>query len=369
MKQKITLFLLIFIGFGNLFSQSIGAIVADKDSRQPIADVFVFFDNSSTGDITDLQGKFTLNRSDYQNVTLVFSHLNYELLSVADKKNFPDTIFLTSRNVLLEEAVVVEKKVKKRIRSRWLKRFRTEFLGEDYDNDLVKLLNPEVLLFQSNKGVLTVKTHEPLLIENRFLGYMVSFYLEDYKSYQDGDLLYHGKVFFKELEGTKKERARYNRNRSKIYEKSSRKFFADLVQQKLDGQNYEIGFAVFNPKGEIVNYEQMPVDSISIKEIHKGAFEISINRILTVTNNQTKIQQAGRKQRGVLGNSIGNFKQTQNNIPRSYLWSKEGRIVVNKFGAILNSSEVEESGYWASLRVATLLPFDKLIKPKKERRL
>ena len=61
---------------------------------------------------------------------------------------------------------------------------------------------------------------------------------------------------------------------------------------------------------------------------------------------------------------VGNFKQTTNNLPQSYLWSKHGRIVVNQYGAILNPTEVEEAGYWASLRVGALLPLDYAVKVK-----
>ncbi len=123
--------------------------------------------------------------------------------------------------------------------------------------------------------------------------------------------------------------------------------------------NYEVGYSVFNKTGQIVNYEPMSIDALEIKEVRKDVYEIAINRILTITNNQSKIKQAGIRNMGTtLDSRVGDFKQTQNNIPRSYLWSKEGRIVVNKYGTILNPLELEEAGYWSSLRVASLLPLD-----------
>ena len=96
-----------------------------------------------------------------------------------------------------------------------------------------------------------------------------------------------------------------------------------------------------------------------ITEVRKDKYEIAINRILTITNNQIKLTQDAQKSTAItFSGQVGGFKQTPNKIPQSFLWSKQGRIVVNKYGSILNPTEVEEAGYWASLRVAALLPLD-----------
>lgn len=363
MIKKISQLICCLCLFNNLaVGQTLKAVVADAESHQAIADVFVFLDNSSTGSITDEQGLFSLKIDSDQNIELVFSHLNYELLSLSLKnaEALADTIFLKASGVLLEEAIVTSK-AKPRVRSRWIKRFRNEFLGDDYDKKLIRLINPEVLLFEQNKGVLKASSKESLIIENKLLGYRIQFFLTDFESYNsEGDLRYHGKVFFEPIKGTKKEMARYKRNRSKIYKQSSRRFFAALGQQNtMDLATYEVGYATFNKSGKIVNYEPMSVDVLQVEEVRKDVYEIAINRILTITNNQLKIRQAGTRGMGTtMDGRVGNFKQTQNNIPRSYIWSKHGRIVINKYGTIMNPLELEEAGYWSSLRVASLLPLD-----------
>ena len=348
--------------------QSIKAVVADAESHQPITDVFVFLDNSSTGAITNDQGVFTLKIEDDQDIELVFSHLNYELLSLSLENGgvIEDTIFLKASGVLLNEAVVTSK-AKPRVRSRWLKRFREEFLGLNYDKKLIRLVNPDVLLFDQDKGILKASSKESLIIENKLLGYRIQFFLTAFESYANsGDLRYQGKVFFEPMKGTKKEMARFKRNRSKVYKQSSRRFFAALGQQRETSlAAYEVGYAMLNNAGEIVNYKPMSVDTLQVKEVRKDIYEIAINRILTITNNQIKIRQAGTKGMGTtLAGRVGNFKQTENNIPRSYLWSKKGRIVINKYGTILNPLEIEEAGYWSSLRVASLLPLDYKVRAK-----
>ncbi len=125
---------------------------------------------------------------------------------------------------------------------------------------------------------------------------------------------------------------------------------------------------MFSKNEEFINYEPIAADSLIITEFRKDKYEISINRILTITNNQLKISQGIQKNTGTtMAGRVGNFRQTTNNIPRSYLWSKHGRIVVNKFGSILNPTEVEEAGYWASFRVAALLPLDYAVKMKNKK--
>jgi len=352
------------------YGQKISAIVADENSREVIADVFVFYDNSSTGGITDANGKFVFNATEFQNAALVFSHLNYELktILVEDRPSVPDTIFLAATSAVLTEAVVVEKS-KPRVRRRWLKRFTDEFLGADYDDKLIKIVNPEVLLFEEQKGKLTVESKESLIIENRFLGYRVKFFLQSFESYVDGDILYQGKVFFEEMKGTKKEKARFKRNRFNIYQRTSRKFFANLIQNKITDGAYEIGFSIFNREGDFINYEPIAIDSLVVNELTNGNYEIKINRALTITDERMKVRQAAQKVVGTTLSGVDDFKQTVNIIPRSYFWSKKGRIIVNQYGTISNPTEVEEAGYWTNFRVATLLPLDYVGKSRQKWRM
>ena len=178
--------------FNNLaIGQTIKAVVVDVENHQAITDVFVFLDNSSTGSITDEQGLFSLKVESDQNIELVFSQLNYEVLSLSLKNGeaLADTIFLKASGVLLEEAVVTSK-AKPRVRSRWLKRFRNEFLGLDYDKKLIRLVNPDVLLFEQNKGILKASSKESLIIENKLLGYRIQFFLTAFESYNNLSLIH-----------------------------------------------------------------------------------------------------------------------------------------------------------------------------------
>lgn len=203
------------------------------------------------------------------------------------------------------------------------------------------------------------------------MGYQIKFFLQSFELYKNSDLLYNGKVFFKEIADTKKEQARFKRNRKKVFQKTSRHFFASLINPNIDKTFFEVGYSIFNNNGDFSNFEPINIDSIEIREVRKNKYEITLKGILTVLNGDLKLQQQV-SQAGFSNNfssGISNFKETPNNLARSYLWSRQQRIIVNQFGTILNPQEVEEAGYWASLRIASLLPFDYEIKQQKTKKL
>ena len=131
MEKKINL-LLFFICVLSITtrSQTIKAVVADQETGESIPYAFVFWANSSTGTSTDDSGAFQLDLKENDQNTLVFSHLNYELLTIelTAQKRLPDTFFLVPSGVVLGEIKVVGKS-RSRIRARWLKKFKTAFLG------------------------------------------------------------------------------------------------------------------------------------------------------------------------------------------------------------------------------------------------
>ena len=163
-------------------AQTIRAVVADRTTKAPISDVFVFLSNSSIGTATDESGTFELSLQETKEIVLVFSHINYELLTleIPDAAITRDTFLLQPNQVELNEAVVVERS-RSGLRNRRLKAFSKAFLGEDTKDKQVQINNPDVLLFRQAKDRLIAAAKEPLIIENRELGYTVQFYLEAFE--------------------------------------------------------------------------------------------------------------------------------------------------------------------------------------------
>ena len=342
-------------------AQRIAAVVADRSTHQPIGDVFVFLANSSAGTASDDLGRFQLELPESKDIVLVFSHINYELftLEIADIRYVRDTFFLKSTGVELEEAVVTVQK-KPRLRNRRLRAFTKAFLGENTNDKLVRIVNPDALLFQQKDDRLVATASEPLVIENRKLGYMIRFYLEAFALYDNYDLLYRGNTFFEPISASADEERQFEKNRLETFKESSRHFFSSLARHQLDSTLYRIGFSQMDHHFEFINFTPIQPSGIIAAGQEGDNYEIRLNGFLTVVHLNTPSATSPQP------SSPPDLKQgVPQNIPAaqpefavSYLRSKSNKIIITKFGKIINPSDIEEYGYWTTQRVAALLPSD-----------
>jgi len=228
----------------------------------------------------------------------------------------------------------------------------------------VKILNPEVLIFREEENMLIADASAPLKIENKRIGYSLDFYLEKFNLDQNtDDLFYKGNAYFQALDGNTTELAKYDRNRKQIHQKTSRRFFAELIRKKAKEEDYAVGFSALNyQQREFTNYQPAVFDSIKIRTLENGKYAIAIRGFLTITCKNEKFIEENPKSQPTSGFSssprVKVVKKEEYRRATSYLRSKTNQIIVNKYGRILNALDVEEYGYWAEQRVAFLLPFD-----------
>ncbi|MEM6699170.1 MAG: carboxypeptidase-like regulatory domain-containing protein [Bacteroidota bacterium] len=165
MRPIFLLFLLSTV-YSTAQSQVLKMIVADQNSHQPIADAFVFVENSSNGTATNQAGEFELNVQGNQQLNIVFSHLNYQtaVLKWKSEMTLQDTFFLIPQDLNLQE-ISITQKGNSRLRKRRLKRFTSAFLGSDINPSMVKILNPEVLLFKEENQQLVAEAKTTLYLE------------------------------------------------------------------------------------------------------------------------------------------------------------------------------------------------------------
>ena len=97
---------LFFISFTPpLFAQTLKGRVVDETTQQPIVGVGVQVIGTSQGTITNTEGEFALNVTQWP-VEVVFSHVSYQTQKVKAKTNDFLTSTLTQRTILLPEVVV-----------------------------------------------------------------------------------------------------------------------------------------------------------------------------------------------------------------------------------------------------------------------
>jgi len=339
--MKKYLILSLFCGLSTLQigqSQTLRAVVADKTTRAPIENVFIFLANSSIGTASEADGRFELDLADNEQVVLVFSHINYETLTLelTEQDLRRDTFLLTPNNINLEEIQVVQKG-NPRLRRRRLRKFTRAFLGESADPKLVKFANPEVLLFEEDKEKLIARATDALIIENKQLGYRLQFVLNRFELYRNNDLLYQGSAFFEPMA----DEARYREKRQRAYRVGSRYFFANLVRGTLDEADYEVGFSMLNSAGEFTDYQPVNLDSLTIEQPDDNTFAINVRGYLTVTNKRISSME-GAAGAPSLSSGMKDFQSQQSVYATSYLHSRSGWIIVNRYGRILNPKDIIE---------------------------
>ena len=346
-----------------LICQSIQAVVADKDTHEPIEDAFIFLDNSSIGTTSLTDGTFELQLPDSRDFLLVFSHLKYELLNleIEGDKPLPDTVFLQATTLQLDEATVSDT-YDPRLRRRRMRAFRKALVGKDITKKQVLLKNPEAILFSEKEGVLLAEVREPLLIENHLLGYNVQLFLETFELAENGEVFYQGKFFFDPMAGNPRQQAIYQKQRLKRYQESSRKFFRSLVSRAIDKSVYELGYSQWNQQHSYMsNFRPVKLKNLMIREMEGRIFEIYPQGILTIIDKEIVLKPELSKPVPLPSNgndSVAMYKYKTQKFATSYFLARRGRIRVNQFGLILNPAEVEYYGYWGSLRVAAMFPSD-----------
>lgn len=346
-------------------SQSVQGIVYDELSNKAIQDAFIFVNDSSLGTISNQDGLFILDLENNVNVTLIVSHLGYENKTVALSEGLTnlDTIYLNPHSFELNE-ISLTTKGKKNLRKKRLKRFEEAFLGAKSERQDIEITNPEVLLFYEEGSKLMAKADKPLIIQNNYLGYTIRFFLTHFELYPNEDVIYKGTTSFTEEEKSKKELAKIKRNRHKVFHQTNRSFFYRLIHKKVEDKKFLVGSSKKNFKGEFVQFEALPIDSIVLVEKDDGNYELYVQDHFTVKylDLESKRKAKTQKLSSTFSTGLKQFEAEKNDELVSYLGSSTNKIILDSTGRILNSQEVEEYGFWASKRVAYMLPLDYQIK-------
>ncbi len=240
-KRTLSLFLLVFLALapGILYAQrtprtEISGVVYDAETEAPLPGVHVFIESTTLGTATANDGRFTLKRIPLGSHQLVITMIGYETqttpLRLTGTALAGLDVRLTPAVIEMQELVVVEERPRPPRRwRRQLRRFTREFIGRSENARDCRILNPDVLRFSQRYQWFSAKADDPLLIENRALGYRIRFYLDEF-IIDNGRIRYKGPVHFEPLEpADEAEQARWAAERLRAYNGSLRHFLATLA--------------------------------------------------------------------------------------------------------------------------------------------
>jgi len=257
MKKLISL-LLLTLSAAICHSQIVKGKVLDNNTRKGVHAAYIYFNGTMAVAISDQDGNFELNASRYKDMPLTISAIGYNTHTIANPTSGnPLTILLKPKAYSLNEIKVVGKNSKRR---EYLQLFKKEFLGADYDPRKCIIENEEDISFNYTrcKDTLEAYAKNPIRINNKLLGYRITFYLDAFKHIWIKDAtLYEGSYMFVDTTATdstlrpKYELARYN-----AYKGSRMHFFRSLWTHSLEEEN----FRITDYKGQLLNYNDVVIN-------------------------------------------------------------------------------------------------------------
>lgn len=250
------------------------------ENGNPISQVQVYVDGSKINTTTDTQGFFSIDVKGLRNANLVFQKELYEtkIASIQSLVGKENTVQLIKFQEIEEVRIIpyTEEAYK-----RYISYFLNEFLGMDQEN--VKLKNPRSLKFSYDKNTkfLKVKAKQPLIIENKKLGYSVQYDLISFESDFNQRLVsFYGTSFFKEHPAKKELQV----NRMNAFLGSMQHFVRSIVENTVETEGFWVNYIVRmpNPKypsaGELAELKEFQAQAKTMKTLNIPQHIVDISR-------------------------------------------------------------------------------------------
>ena len=258
--KKITLLLLIINLYITAFNQVVRGTVCDNKTKNTICFATVYFNGTFIGTTADQDGRFELSVAKNKSMPMTISAIGYYSVTLTNfSKTEPLLIYLEPKTYEIGEVIVSTRSLESK-RRRNLALFREEFIGTTYNAQNCKILNEGDITFNyySDKDTIKAYALKPILVENKSLGYKITYYLDKFEFYKDKQATFFcGNIIFNEdLAVDNVDKDLYVRARKVAYLGSRMHFFRELWSSTLESS----GFTVINPK-----YEELPIlDFVSI---------------------------------------------------------------------------------------------------------
>ena len=351
MLRLLSFSLCTLLSFGSLAqSITLRGKVVDAITLEPLAYASIFINGTTIGVNADESGKFVLENIPEGEYELVCSYVGHETFQVKSANlSSSDELEIKLKPLKLKEIEITEKRDDK-----WksqLKDFEVLFLGPGKSS--CKILNPWVLDFvEIDDNILIAKASEPIEIENKWLGYNVTYTLREFMG---GRTAYNisGVTYFREMQTEDaKLKSRWKENRLKAYLSSSRHLIKSILQDRLQTEGFDL-YQENNPERTITRSESFAQNLGVTLQDYKTSGTIQPGK----TSGHYNITFPKRLE---VHYRYGNSGRLYNDISHAVGWIevKGGVLTVNQRGIALNPSNMIVSGYLSEARVAHLLPGD-----------
>ncbi len=348
--------------FTQASAQVIRGKVINSKTKEPLQFTNVFVNNTTIGSTTNEKGEFLINSDLPATLELVASFVGFSTKTQKLElrgKNFLEVNFeLDPLENVLTEVETRSKRDKKW--ERHLERFKRVFLAVPDDPIFkeMEIQNPWVLDFELVKAkksanYIHATASQPIIVENKALGFEIEYYLQDYRFYK-GKSLYYGLAFFKEIMNKDSliQKSKEDLKESS-YLGSSRHFFRSLLVRQVD----TAGFIIYKKNPHFFNELRTNVLQEELGKSVDYVSQDSIRRI-PLRNGNFRVILSGDHEIHYQKKAWRNEYYSDYYHPVSWINAPLGYFDIDRNGIIIDPRQVELSGYMGRQRLGRFLPYD-----------
>jgi len=360
MKKIIITLLCLILPFIIFAQLQLKGIVLEADSQRPIESVSIYLSNTSIGTVSNAKGEFILTNFPYGKYDLVVSCLGYETHVQTVESRDLSFLKIKLKSRIKELADVVVESYDKNGWKKWGDFFVESFIGTSDNARSCKILNKEAVRFNYSKTKNQLKAFatEPLIIQNKAIGYEIKYELQTFTyNYESKMLFFAGYPFFQQMEA-KSDQAneRFEKKRAESYYGSMMHFMRAVYANKIKENKFEIRKIIEKSGDNFLVDSLLSADDIAYAlDSTKVIFEFSNKLDITYKGGTTPIEYWNKPfVESKRGYQVSQIELTSGN----YI-----QIVSN--GRYYNPLDLLSYGYWAwSEKIANMLPFDYQPLPK-----
>jgi hypothetical protein len=228
------------------FSQKIikGRVIA-ASGGQPLPGSSVFITNTSNGTTAGKNGYFELSNIPAGKHELIISNIGYETNVYSFSSEQLPLQLKVEMEIKVQELknVTVEPSVEEGW-DKWGQTFLENFIGLTANAAHCSIKNQKVIKFRYYKksNRVTAYCDEPVIIENKALGYKIRFQLEDFEvNFKEHTSVFTGYPLFEEIDKSRHGLLnKWKRNRDKTYYGSIMHFMRSVYNNDLTAEGFEV---------------------------------------------------------------------------------------------------------------------------------
>ena len=320
-----------------LFSQTkIEGNVYDFN-KEPLSGTSVYIDGTTIGTTTNELGYFSLEIPLSSNSVLIVRNIGFKTHFIELQKISSSLHIFLDEDVKELKEVVVEKTYFSR--DQMLKLFKEQFLGTNAAGKSCVIENEDDLYFDYDRKKMTINVYsdQPLIINNKYLGYKIEFQLVDFqckfikfgmKSEYVNQILYAGNSLFVESNSSNKILKR----RQKSFEGSTLHFFRNFITNTWDKSN----FVLFNG-----SFQTEPKKHFKLEKLANEMYRVEV-----FSNSPIQLKNK----------FLAQFNMLYANKSQSKVIFHVNEFFVDAFGVHSDYDKIIFSGEISNKRVGDLLP-------------